>query len=181
MFENQSYSKVIGSPDAPFISGLANKCASAYSGSVGASPKNNWHDSNYLVSGIFEKSYNSKPSYAVLTNGRPASETGITDDKYATTTDVDNIYNVLRVAGRDAKNYYSGSGSATPCASSNFVGAYHDTLRYYKNLGAQSSDPTSYCNTHDKPITQFYTDLAAGTLPAYSMILPTNCQNMHSC
>lgn len=181
MFENQSYSKVIGSPDAPFISGLVNKCASAYSGRVGSAPKNNWHDSNYLVSGVLEKSYNSKPSYGVLTSGRPASETGIVDDTYSTTTDVDNIYNVLRLAGRDAKNYYSGTASATPCASSNFVGAYHDTLRYYKNLGGQSSDPTSYCNTHDKPITQFYSDLAAGSLPAYSMILPTNCQNMHSC
>lgn len=181
MFENQTYSNVVGSASAPYITSLVNKCGTAYSGTTGGTPKNNWHDANYKVNGTSDGAYNSKPSYGVLTNGRPASETGIVDDTYSTTTTVDNIYNVLRLAGKDAKNYYSGPASATPCAASNFSGAYHDTLRYYTNLGGQSADPTTYCNTHDKPITQFMTDVNGGKLPAYSMILPTNCENMHSC
>ncbi len=52
-------------------------------------------------------------------------------------------------------------------------------MRYYTNLGGQSSSPSTYCNTHDVPIADLMTDINSGNLPAYSLVLPTNSQNMH--
>jgi chitodextrinase len=185
MFENHTWDQVIGAKDsrgnllAPYITDLASKCGGSYSGTTGATPTNNWHDANYKVDGSFDGDYNSKPSYAVLTNGQSASVTGLVDDTYGTVANVDNIFNEARAAGLDAKSFYDGPSSTTPCASSNFDGGYHDPIRYYTDLGGQSSDPTTYCNTHDKTLTDFSTALNGGTLPAFSVILPTNGENMH--
>src|SRR4051812_37648223 len=75
MFENKTYTSVIGAKDAssnlvaPYISNLVSHCGTAYSGTSGATPKNNWHDANYKVDGTSDGSYISKPNYATLTSG----------------------------------------------------------------------------------------------------------------
>jgi phospholipase C len=177
MFENHTYSQVIGATntsgglEAPYITSLVAKCGS----------DTNWHDANYKVDGTVDGNYASKPSYSVLTDGVSPSVSGLTDDTYTTTSSVDNIYHEANLAGNEAKDYYDGPSSTTPCAASNFIGAYHDAIRYYTDLGGQSSTASTYCNTHDKTLTDFWNDLNNGNLPAYSMILPTNCENMHSC
>ncbi len=162
MFENQSYSNVIGSADAPYISSLASKCATS----------KNWKDSNYKVDGTSDGSYVSKPSYATLTNGLSPSVHGLKDDTYSTKTSADNIYNQLRLKGKNGKNYFSWSGTGCSATGS---GDYHDAIRYYSNIDS------TYCNSHDLNISQFMTDVNNGNLPEFSMVLPTNCQNMHSC
>lgn len=168
MFENESYGSVIGNASAPYITNLANKCGTAQ----------NWKDGNYTVTGGTDGNYPSKPSYATLTSGLSPSVTGIRDDTYSTTTTVDNIFNRLNQIGKSTKSYQS--GGAASCAVSNFNGAYHDAMRYYTNLGGQSSSPSTYCNTHDVPISTLMTDINNGTLPAFSLLLPTNDQNMHN-
>ena len=167
MFENKQYSSVIGSSSAPYISGLATKCGSYAS----------WKDADFKVNGSSDGTYVSKPNYATLTSGVSPSVHGLKDDSYSTTSSVDNIFNRLSQAGKMTKSYESGTGGS--CASSNFSGAYHDAMRYYTNLGGQSLSPTTYCNTHDVPIADLTTDINSGNLPAYSLVLPTNSQNMH--
>jgi phospholipase C len=180
VYENKSYDEVIGSRNAPFITGLANACGSAYSGAPGAEAKNNWHDSDYKVDGSLDAHYNSKPSYATFTSGVSPSVHGIVNDAFDATSDVDNIFNQLRVAGKTVKSYYNGPASPTPCAAANFSGSYHDPIRYYTNIGGQSSDPNTFCNTHDVPLSTFLDDLNSGKLPEFSFVLPTNEQNMHN-
>jgi phospholipase C len=158
MFENRTYDEVIG--PAPYITSLANKCATAL----------DWHDSNTKVDGSPDGKYASKPSYATLTNGLSPSVHGLVDDTYATTTKVDNIYNQLNLAGLTFKDYYE--GEAGGCGV-RFSGDYHDPIRYYDNV-------VSICSAHDVPLSTFMTDLNNGNLPAFSMILPTNQHNMHS-
>jgi hypothetical protein len=179
MFENKVYSAALkgnggfgpwfGTGSVPYTTGLLAKCGTYTA----------WQDADYTVTGSKVATYVSKPNYALLTDGVPATTSGVTGDGFGTTTGVDNIYNRLNQAGKNATDYYSGPASTTPCASSNFVGAYHDAIRYYTNLGGQSSTATSYCNTHDKPLTSFMTDVNAGKLPAFTMILPTNNENGH--
>ncbi len=166
MFENKTYNTVIGSP-APWITSMVQKCGTYTA----------WNDGNYKVGGALDGTYNSKPNYATLTSGVPPTVHGLKDDSYGTTTSVDNIFNRVNKAGKVSKDYVSGPGGG--CASSNFSGAYHDAMRYYTNLGGQSSSPTTYCNTHDVPIGNFITDAKAGNLPEFSFIVPTNSQNMH--
>ena len=157
MFENKHYDEVIG--PAPYITSLANHCATAA----------DWQDANTKVDGSPDGKYNSKPNYATLTSGLPPSVHGIIDNTYKATTDVDNIYNQLNLAGKSFKDYYeAGAGGC----KERFSGDYHDPIRYYTNVA-------SICDAHDVPLSTFIEDVNSGNLPAFSMIIPTNDHNMH--
>ena len=158
MFENRTYNEVIG--PAPYITSLANKCATLP----------DWKDANTRVDGSPDGHYASKPNYATLTNGLSPSVHGLTSDAYATTTDVDNIYHQLDLAGISFKNYYQGEAGG---CTVRFSGDYHDPIRYY-------TDVADICDAHDVPLSTFMTDLNSGNLPAFSMILPDNEHNMHN-
>ena len=158
MFENKTYDQVIG--PAPYITGLANQCATS----------SNWHDANTKVDGSSDGKYKSKPNYATLTNGLSPSVHGLVNDTYTTTTDVDNIYNQLNLSGLTFQDYYE--AEAGGCGV-RFSGDYHDPIRYYTNVA-------SICDAHDVPLSTFMTDVNDGTLPAFSVLLPNNQHNMHN-
>jgi phosphatidylinositol-3-phosphatase len=157
MFENKTYDQVIG--PAPYITNLANQCAT--------SP--DWKDADTKVDGSSDGHYNSKPSYATLTNGLAPSMHGLLDDTYKTMTNVDNIYNQLNLSGLTFKDYYEAEAGGCKVR---FSGDYHDPIRYYTNVAA-------ICDAHDVPLSTFMTDVNNGTLPAFSVLLPTNQHNMH--
>jgi phosphoesterase family protein len=157
MFENKTYNQVIG--PAPYITSLASHCATAP----------NWMDSDFRVDGSSDGHYVSKPSYATLTNGLPPSVHGLTSDAYSATTDVDNLYNQLNLAGLSFKDYYEGPEGG---CDAHFDGSYHDPIRYYTSVAA-------ICSAHDVPLSTFMQDVNSGNLPAFSMILPDNNHNMH--
>jgi len=158
IFENKSYDQLIG--PAPYITNLANQCATA----------SNWKDANSKVDGSSDGKYKSKPSYATLTNGLSPSVHGLVDDTYATTTSVDNIYNQLNLSGLTFKDYYEAEAGG---CSVRFGGDYHDPIRYYTNV-------TTICDAHDVPLSTFMTDLNSNNLPAFSVLLPDNEHNMHN-
>ncbi|HEX8350094.1 MAG TPA: alkaline phosphatase family protein [Hymenobacter sp.] len=166
MFEN-TFNNEITSGAAPWIHGMQQKCGSYAT----------WKDADSTVTGAVETDYPSKPQYATLTSGVSPSVHGLKTNAYTTTSSVDNIFNRLRQDKRTTKVYVAGTGSN--CQASNFNGAYHDPLRYFTNLGGQSSTNSTFCNTNDVPITDFTTDVNSGNLPEFSMIIPTNAQNMH--
>jgi phosphoesterase family protein len=158
IFENKTYDQVIG--PAPYITGLANNCATSTS----------WKDANFKVDGSSNGKYTSKPNYATLTNGLSPSVHGLVDDTYKTTTNVDNIYHQLNLSGLTFKDYYEAEAGGCEVR---FSGDYHDPIRYYANMAA-------ICDDHDVPLSTFMTDLNNGNLPAFSVLLPTNQHNMHS-
>ena len=149
IFENKTYDDVIGT--ASYITKLAEQCSTV----------TNWKDADTRVDGSEDGDYKSKPSYATLTSGVSPSEHGLTDDTYETTTNVDNIYHQLQLAGKTFKNYYDGEPGG---CNVRFEGDYHDALRYYTNVA-------NICNEHDAPLSTLLTDLYTGNLPAFSLIL----------
>lgn len=168
MFENKRFTNVINNEAYPHISSLANKCGT-YA---------DWKDADTRANGTKDGSYPSKPNYGTLTSGLPPSVSKLTTNSYSASSDVDNIFNRLNSIGKSAKSY--SSGSPLGCSQSNFVGAYHDPMRFYTNLGGKSSDVTTYCNTHQANINTLITDANSGKLPAYSFVLPTNDENTHN-
>jgi len=157
VYENKQYDDVIGT--APYITRLAEECATV----IG------WKDADTRVDGSDDGDYHSKPSYATLTNGVSPSVHGLTSDDYDTTTNQDNIFNQLNLAGKSFKDYYDAEAGG---CSVRFEGDYHDAIRYYTNVA-------DICDAHDVPLTNFMTDLNNGNLPAFSLILPSNVHNMH--
>lgn len=158
IFENKTYDEVIG--QAPYITSLADECATVL----------DWKDADTRVDGSLDGKYKSKPSYATLTSGLSPSVHGLVNDSYESTTNVDNIYNQLNLAGLTFKNY---QGSEEDGCTVRFAGDYHDALRYYDNIAA-------ICDEHDVSISTFQSDLESGNLPAFSMLLPSNDDNMHN-
>ena len=157
MFENKQYNEVIG--QAPYLTGLAGKCATAP----------DWLDADTRVDGSKDGKYNSKPNYATLTSGVSPSVHGLLNDKYNTTTNADNIYNQLYQAGLSFKDYYDGQAGGCDVR---FSGDYHDAIRYYTNVA-------QICSEHDVPFSNFKADFESENLPAFSMILLTKDESMH--
>lgn len=157
MFENQE--TVINSSDMPYIASLANQCGMA----------EDWKDADLRVDGSPDGEYNSKPSYATLTNGLSPSTHGLINDDQETKTDAESIFDQLNKFDKTFKVYYDAEAGG---CSVDFNGAYHDPLRYYNSMA-------SICDKHDVPISTFMADLNNGDLPAFSMIIPSNDHNQH--
>jgi phospholipase C len=157
MFENKPYDKVIG--PAPYITSLAKQCATV----------THWMDADTKVDGSKDGAYNSKSNYATLTSGVSPTVHGLVSDTYGITTNVDNIYHQMNMAGISFKDYYEGNPGG---CSIRFSGDYHDALRYYTNVA-------SACNDHDVPLSTFMDDVKSGNLPAFSMLLPSKAHSMH--
>ena len=99
------------------------------------------------------------------------------DDSYSTVVTVDNIVRELLKARRSWKSYaedlpavgYTGPG----------VGRYARKHNVFALLSDVVNDAVEVQNL--VPFTQFQTDLANGTLPTFSNIVPNLCNDAHDC
>jgi phospholipase C len=149
--ENHSYETIIGSPEAPYINGLAGECGLA----------TNYHN----------VSHPSLPNYIAGTSGLGLAEiTKFTSDcspSHKCSTKAPSIF-----AQIPSWKAYEES-MPTNCDRKN-AGEYavrHNPPPYYTTL--------SECATKDVPYTQLAGDLAGGTLPAFSFITPNLIDDMH--
>lgn len=152
IFENHSYSQVIGSSSAPYLTSLANGGAN--------------------LTNFYAETHPSQPNYFALFSG---STQGTTDDTcpppgspYGTA----NLGAEVRTAGRTFGSYNEGlpSEGSTVCSSSS--GKYarkHNPWFSFSNL------PASTGHT----FTQWPTDYT--TLPTVSFVVPNLCDDMHDC
>jgi acid phosphatase len=100
------------------------------------------------------------------------------NDSYATPVTADNVVRRLIAAGKTWKDYaedlpsvgYLGYGETGNYASK------HNPIIYF-------SDVRNYLNQARNvvPFTQFATDLANGSLPNYSFVVPNLCNDGHDC
>jgi acid phosphatase len=151
--ENTNYANVIGNASMPYLNGLAQQygLATQYYG--------NTHPS---IGNYFELS-----TGQIITN----------NDSYSTIVTVDNIVRQLLAAGKTWKSY------AEDLPSVGFTGATSGKYARKHNILALLSDvvndPVQVNNL--VPFTQFATDLANGTLPHFSNIVPNLCNDAHDC
>ena len=152
--ENTNYSSVIGSSAMPYLNGLASQYgyATEYYGNTHPSIGN----------------------YFMLTTGQIITN----DDSYATPVTADNVVRRLIAAGKTWKDYaedlpsvgYLGYGEIGNYASK------HNPIIYFSDV---RNDPNQARNV--VPFTQFATDLANGSLPNYSFVVPNLCNDGHDC
>jgi hypothetical protein len=159
--ENQVYREIIGSPDAPYLTGLSEEYGSATHMAA-----------NYPVG------CPSLPAYLLMTSGGTA---GICDDRGPRHHPIraGNIFAQLDAAHRPWRNY--AEDLPTPCARHNGANGVflvrHTAVPYYTSESASCSvgqvelGTTSQGALHD--------DLADGQLPAYALVTPNACHDMH--
>jgi hypothetical protein len=166
MMENQSLTSLINNPAAPEINALANDYGLA---------------TNYT--GVGDPS---EPNYVGMLAG---STFGLSDDNAyfwpGHTLTAANLLSQLDSAGKTWKGYLGGLPYA----------GYQGYCYPEKCLGIPDSDPlyaskhngiVNFANLHNPtdmakmtPISQLSTDLAAGTSPNFSYIVPDMCHDMH--
>jgi acid phosphatase len=100
------------------------------------------------------------------------------DDASSTIENVPNIVRSLLAAGKTWKSYAESIPNA--CYLGGDTGNYARKHNVFALLSDVANDPTGQaCNI--VPFTQFATDLANGTLPAFSNIVPNLCNDAHDC
>ena len=151
MMENHSYNTIIGSSQAPYINSLATECGLA----------TNYHN----------VSHPSLPNYIAATSGlgykNLAKFDGDCNPVPGCTTTSHSIFS----QGESWKAYEESMPSSCDKSNSGEYAVRHDPPPYYTTL--------SGCASKDVPFTQLATDLAAGTLPAFSFITPNLIDDMH--
>ena len=100
------------------------------------------------------------------------------DDGSSTIENVPNIVRSLVAAGKTWKSYAEDIPNA--CYLGGDTGNYARKHNIFPLLSDVANDPTGQgCN--NVPFTRFATDLANGTLPAFSNIVPNLCNDAHDC
>jgi phospholipase C len=151
--ENHSFNQVIGNSVMPYFNQLA---------------------SNYgLATQYYADAHNSLLDYFMLTTGATIAQ----DDNYVGPVTQDNVARALKAAGKTWRCYAESLPSAGYTGGD--TGAYvkhHNPFAYFSDV---LNDPTQAANI--VPFTQFATDVADGSLPDYSFIVPNVNDDAHNC
>src|SRR5947208_4843091 len=154
--ENNDYSSVTNS-SMPYLTGLAAQYG--------------------LATQYYANTHPSIGNYLDMTSGTVLTN----DDSYSGSPfNVPNIFRSLIAAGKSWKGY------AEDLPSTGFVDY---TQIEVGQFASRHFPPIYYTDVHDNPaqaqnvvpFTQFATDLANGTLPNYSFIVPNLCNDAHDC
>jgi phosphatidylinositol-3-phosphatase len=151
MMENHSYNTIIGSSQAPYINSLATKCGLA----------TNYHN----------VSHPSLPNYIAATSGLGYKHLTKFDRDCNPVPGCTTSSHSIFAQGESWKAYEESMPSKCHKSNSSEYAVRHDPPPYYTTL--------SGCARNDVPFTRLATDLAAGTLPAYSFITPNLIDDMH--
>jgi phosphatidylinositol-3-phosphatase len=161
VFERQNYSHVMGSGLAPYLDQLATTYGTALHMDAG-----------------YDRSCPGLPGYLLMTSGDTHK---VCDDKgpWAHRILGPSIFGQVAAKGRSWRVYaegMSGSCARRPSKDGRFP-ARHAFAAYYAEL-------RSTCATRQLPLGRpdegaLHDDVAAGTLPAYGMVLPDVCHGMY--
>ena len=151
--ENTDYASVIGNSSMPYLNGLAQQYG--------------------LATQYYANTHPSIGNYFELSTGQILTN----DDGSSTIENVPNIVRSLLAAGKTWKSYAESIPNA--CYLGGDTGNYARKHNIFALLSDVANDPVQACNI--VPFTQFTTDLANGTLPTFSNIVPNLCNDAHDC
>jgi len=157
MLENHSLQSVVGDPNTPYITSLANTYAQA---------------TNY-----YGVTHPSEPNYIAMTSG---SNWWTNNDNPANRFDHTNIIDSLEAAHISWKAYMEAlpsAGSLTdfwPSSSTPLYASKHDPFVLYNDV---RSDPARLANI--EPYTSMAADLNSQDPPQFVFISPDQCNDMH--
>ena len=156
MMENTGYTSLIGNPNAPWI----NSAAATYG----------------LATNYTGVSHPSQPNYIAATSG---ALNGVFNDNRIT-IDVPNIVDQIEASGRTWKAYMQSifaGGNTDKLADSAGNQLYERKHNPFVSYLDVQTNPARMANVVD--FSQFSTDLANNSVPAYSWISPDQCHDMH--
>ncbi len=158
--ENHSYSEVIGSPQAPFQTGLVEQCAAATAQAVVGSP--------------------SLPNYIGATAGQ---NFGIADDAAPSDhliTD-DNIFRQVRASNGVAKSYQEAMPSNCALTSSGLYAVKHNPAAYFSAAADRAACQLDNVAMGSTTGGAFIHAIKNDALPTLAFVTPDLCNDTHDC
>jgi len=151
--ENHDYASVIGSSAMPYLNSLAQQYG--------------------LATQYYANTHPSIGNYFMLATGQIITN----NDRYSTIVTVDNVVRRLLAGGKTWKSY------AEDLPAVGYTGGDVGNYARKHNVFALLSDVVNDSSQRNRlvPFTQFATDLANGTLPDFSNIVPNLCNDAHDC
>ncbi len=135
---------------------------------------NRWAQEYTLLTQYYAITHPSLPNYLALIGG---DTFGITTNCTDCFVDAPTLVDQLEATGRDWKGYFE--DMPRPCYlgdTATYV-QKHNPFLYFDSI---RNNPTR-CERSVVPLTQLESDLAADSLPAFSFIVPNQCNNGHDC
>jgi phosphatidylinositol-3-phosphatase len=154
VFENKEEQSVIGTSDAPTFTALSRRYAQ--------------------LTQYYGVAHPSLPNYLALVSG---STHGITDDCTTCVVSARNLADSLDAAGKTWKLY--AEALPRPGYTGGFSGRYakkHAPFLYFRDVVARPARLKRVV-----PLTGLRTDLRAGKLPDFALVVPDLCHSMHDC
>ncbi len=171
MMENESRGSIVGSTKAPYQTALAHQCGE--------------------LTNMWAITHPSLPNYLAMNSG--VETLGTFHDcppRYATQTCISNDANVfqqLQTAGLSWRGYAEDMTGNCQLTGNGSYAPRHNAPVYFTDLATAPAGQASACATYDVPMGslssrtgQFYSDLASGGLPSYSLIAPNLVDDAHS-
>lgn len=153
VLENHSYNQVVGNNSMPYFNSLI--------------------QSYGLARNYFATTHPSIGNYFMLTTGRVVS----TDDLFAGTVSGDTIVDSLADVNKTWKVYAESLPSVGYLGdSSGWYLKRHNPFAYFDSV---RTDPANQARL--VPFSEFASDLSAGTLPDFSLVIPNACNDAHDC
>ena len=151
--ENHDYAAVIGGSAMPYLDSLARHYG--------------------LATQYYANTHPSIGNYFMMATGQSVTN----NDSYSTIVTVDNVVRRLLAAGKTWRSYAEDLPSVGYTGGD--VGNYARKHNVFALLSDVATDSMQRKNL--VPFTQFTTDLANGTLPNLSNIVPNLCNDAHDC
>jgi len=154
VFENEETTSVLGNRAAPTFNSYARRYAK--------------------LTRYYGVTHPSLPNYRALVSG---STQGITTDCTDCVVDAKSLADTIEASGRTWKTY--AEGLPAPGFLGPFKGRYakkHNPFAYFRDI---ADDPARRARL--VPLTRLATDLRAGALPSFSLVVPDLCHSMHDC
>jgi hypothetical protein len=167
VMENQNWSSINGSSNAPFINSLLTNSQASFAKAYFNPPGN----------------HPSEPNYLWIEAG---TNFGIKNDNDPTNTanqifGQDHLVKQLGVKGISWKTYQENiTGTTCPLSSSGLYAAKHNPFVFFDDVTNGFQSNSAVCLAHVRPFGELTSDLANGTTPRYAFITPNLCDDMHN-
>ena len=163
LMENENWSSIYGSADAPYINKVLLPMAS--------------HCEQYFnPPGL----HPSEPNYLWLEAG---TNFGIRDDNDPSTnhqSTTSHLVTLLQNAGISWKTYQEDiSGTYIPLTGTNAYAPRHNPFVYFDDVTGTNNPNWAYGIAHIRPYSELAADLTNGTVARYNFITPNLCNDMH--
>ncbi len=124
--------------------------------------------------------YASEPNYLWLEGG---TNFGIYDDNPPTVNHIasgQHLVTLLKNAGISWKAYQESiSGTVCPLYGTNVYAPKHNPMIFFNDVTGNNNLYSPYCIAHERPYSEFATNLKQNSVARYNFITPNVCNDMH--